>query len=86
MTLKHGPVAFGVLTAALAISALYELYRATVVREVPEFDVFNPLAGLFYVACVGVSALILTDERWAWWVVSILVLALFSLGPFTTIR
>ena len=36
--------------------------------------------GAVYLALVGISALVLTDKRWAWWVVLILVLFLLSVG------
>ena len=66
---------FSVLAAAFAISALYQLYRAALM-EVPEYDAFTPATGVAYLAFIGISALVLTDRRWAWWVVSALVLAL----------
>lgn len=79
MILKQSTVTFGVLAAAFAISALYQLYRAALM-EVPEYDAFTPATGAAYLGFIGISALVLTDRRWAWWVVSALVLALLALG------
>jgi len=81
MPLKQSTVTFGVLAAAFAISALYQLYRASLM-EVPEYDAFTAATGAAYLAFVGISALVLTDRRWAWWAVSVLVLALLALGVF----
>jgi hypothetical protein len=39
LILRRSTVAFGVLLAAFVISALYQLYRATLM-EVPEYDAF----------------------------------------------
>jgi len=57
-------VAFGVLLAAFVISALYQLYRVTLM-EVPEYDAFTVATGVAYLAFVGISALVLTGRRWA---------------------
>jgi hypothetical protein len=48
--------------------------------EVPEYDSFTVTMGIIYAAFIGVSALVLTDRRWSWWIVSVLVLLLLSLG------
>ena len=81
MSLKHHVVAFWTLAAAFVISALYQLYRSALM-EVPEYDAFTAATGAAYLAFVGISALVLTDRRWAWWAVSVLVLALLALGVF----
>jgi hypothetical protein len=81
MALKQSTVTFGVLLAAFAISALYQVYRATLMEN-PGYDAFTPVTGASYLSFIGISALVLTDRRWAWWVVSILVLAMLSLGVF----
>jgi hypothetical protein len=81
MALKHHIVAFWTLAAAFVISALYQLYRSALM-EVPEYDAFTLTTGIVYAAFIGVSALVLTDRRWAWWIVSVLVLLLLSLGVF----
>ena len=81
MSLRQNTLTFGVLTAAFAVSALYQAYRA-MLSEVPEYDVFTPMTGVVYLAFVGISALVLTDRRWAWWVVSVFVIALLALGTF----
>jgi len=81
MNLKHNTVTFYALAAAFVASALYQAYRATRM-EIPEYDAFTLMVGAFYLICVGVSALVLTDRRWAWLVVSVLVLALLSIGVF----
>ena len=64
MILKQSTVTFGVLAAAFAISALYQLYRAALM-EVPEYDAFTPATGAAYLGFIGISALVLTDRRWA---------------------
>jgi hypothetical protein len=81
MALKHHIVAFWTLAAAFVISAVYQLYRSALM-EVPEYDAFTLTTGNVYAAFIGVSALVLTDRRWAWWIVSVLVLLLLSLGVF----
>jgi hypothetical protein len=81
VVLRQSSVAFGVLLAAFVISALYQLYRATLM-EVPEYDAFTGATGAAYLVFVGISALVLTDRRWAWLVVLALVLALLSVGVF----
>ncbi|HEV2124969.1 MAG TPA: hypothetical protein VGW38_19650 [Chloroflexota bacterium] len=78
--LSRSTATFGVLTSAFVISALYQAYRATIM-EIPE-DAFTVTSGAGYAAFVGVSALLLTRKRWAWWAVSALVLFLLLLGPF----
>jgi hypothetical protein len=79
-TLKQSTATFGVLVAAFAVSALYQIYRA-MLMEIPE-DAFTVTTGVIYVALVGVSALVLTDRRWAWWIVSTFALFLLSVGVF----
>jgi hypothetical protein len=81
MTIKHHVLAFGVLAAAFAASALFQLYRS-MLMEVPEYDAFTVTTAFAYATFVGVSALVLTDRLWAWWLVSALVLALLSVGVF----
>ena len=81
MILKQNTLTLGVLTAAFAVSALYQAYRA-MLAEVPEYDVFTPMTGVIYLAFVGISALVMTDRYWAWWVVSVFVIALLALGTF----
>lgn len=81
MTLKQSTITFGVLATAFIFSALYQAYRAALM-EVSEYDAFTPAMGVAYLAFTGISALVLTGRRWAWWVVSVLVLALLALGVF----
>src|SRR5215212_10476778 len=50
--------------------------------EIPEYDAFRVTTGIVYAPFIGVSALVLTDRRWAWWVVSVLVLLLILVGIF----
>ena len=79
-TLRQSTATFGILASAFAISALYQAYRGTIM-EIPD-DAFTPTTVLIYAAFVGVSALVLTDKRWAWGLVSALVLFFLGLGPF----
>ena len=79
-TLRQSTAAFGILASAFAISALYQAYRGTIM-EIPD-DAFTPTTVLIYAALVGVSALVLTDKRWAWGLASALVLFFLALGPF----
>jgi hypothetical protein len=81
MSLKHHIVAFWTLAAAFVISALYQLYRSALM-EVPQYDAFTLTTGIVYASFIGVSALVLTGRRWAWWVVSVLVLLLLLVGVF----
>jgi hypothetical protein len=81
MVLRHHIVAFRTLAAALVISALYQLYRS-VFMEIPEYDSFSLTTGVVYASLIGVSALVLTDRSWAWWVVSVLVLLLVLISVF----
>ncbi len=79
-TLRQSTATFGILASAFAISALYQAYRGTLM-EIPE-DAFTATTALIYAALVGVSALVLTDKRWAWGLVSALVLVFLALGSF----
>jgi len=81
MSLKHHIVAFWTLAAAFVISAVYQLYRS-VLMEVPQYDAFTLTTGIIYASLIGVSALVLTNRRWAWWVVSGLVVLLVLVGVF----
>ena len=81
MILKQSRVTFGVLAAAFFFSALYQAYRAAIM-EVPEYDGFSLSMGVIYLAFVGVSALVLTDRRWAWILISAFVLLLLAVGVF----
>jgi hypothetical protein len=81
MSLKHHIVTFWTLAAAFVISAVYQLYRSALM-EVPQYDAFTLVTGIVYASFIGVSALVLTDRRWAWWVVSVLVLLLLLVGVF----
>ena len=81
MILKQNTLTFSVLVAAFAVSALYQAYRA-MLNEVPEYDAFTPMTGVVYLAFVGISALVMTDRCWAWWVVSVFVIALLALSIF----
>jgi hypothetical protein len=80
LILKQSTVTFGVLAAAFAISALYQLYWAALM-EVPEYDAFTPATGAAFLGFIGISALVLTDRRWAWWVVPALVLGVLWYYP-----
>jgi hypothetical protein len=75
MVLRHHIVAFWTLAAALVISAVYQLYRSAFM-EIPRYDAFTPTTGVVYASFIGVSALVLTARRWAWLVVSVLVVLL----------
>jgi hypothetical protein len=81
MSLKHHIVAFWTLAAAFVISALYQLYRSALM-EIPDYDAFTLTTGIVYASFIGVSALVLADRRWAWWVVSVLVILLLLVGVF----
>jgi len=65
MTIRQDSFAF-VVFVAFAISAFYQAYRAALM-EVPERDAFGVAMGVGFLALVGISALVLTGRRWAWW-------------------
>ena len=79
MVLRHHIVAFRTLAAAFVISAVYQLYRSAFM-EIPEYDSFTLTTAVVYASLIGVSALVLTDRHWAWWVVSVLVVLLVLVG------
>ena len=79
MILKHNTLTFGILAAAFVVSALYQLFRS-MVMEVPKYDAFTLTTGMTYAVFVGISALVLTDRRWAWRVVLVFVFALLAAG------
>lgn len=81
MILKQNTLTFSVLVTAFAVSALYQVYRA-MLNEIPKYDAFTPMTGAGYLAFVGISALVLPDTRWAWWVVSVFVIVLLALSIF----
>ncbi|MBA2345674.1 MAG: hypothetical protein H0V83_11400 [Rubrobacter sp.] len=80
MKLKQNTLTFGILAAAFVFSAAYQLYRATLM-QVPD-DAFTVGTGFAYAIFVGISALVLTDRRWAWWMISAFVLVLVAVGAF----
>ena len=79
MVLRHHIVVFWTLAAALVISAVYQLYRSAF-NEIPRYDAFTLTTSVVYASLIGVSALVLTDRSWAWWVVSVLVVLLVLVG------
>ena len=79
MILKQNTLTFGILAAAFVCSALYQLFRS-MLMEVPKHDAFTVTTGIAYAVFVVISALVLTDRRWAWWVVLVFVFALLALG------
>jgi hypothetical protein len=81
MVLRHHIVAFWVLALAFVVSAVYQLYRSAFM-QIPRYDAFTPTTCVAYACLIGVSALVLTDKRWAWWVVSMLVVLLIVVGVF----
>jgi hypothetical protein len=81
MILKQSTLTFGVLASAFVVSALYQAYRA-MLYEVPRYDAFTLMYGVAYLAFVGISALVLTDRRWAWWTILVFVIALLAIGTF----
>jgi hypothetical protein len=80
MSLKHHIVAFWTLAAAVVISAVYQLYRSAFMEI--QYDAFTLTTAVVYASLIGVSALVLTNRRWAWWVVSGLVLLLVLVSVF----
>jgi hypothetical protein len=81
MALKQSTLTFGVLALAFVVSALYQWYRA-MLYEVPRYDAFTLMYGVAYLAFIGISALVLTDRRWAWWTILVFVISLLALGTF----
>jgi hypothetical protein len=81
MAIRQDRLTLVVLVAAFGLSALYQLYRAMLL-EVPRYDTFTAVMGAAYVVLVGISALVLTNRRWAWLVVSGLVIFLLAVSVF----
>ena len=74
------PVLWLTASAALAVSPIYQAYRA-MLDEI-SYDAYTPMIGVVYLAFVGISALVLTERRWAWWTILIFVITLLALGTF----
>ena len=74
------PVLWLTASAALAVSPIYQAYRA-MLDEI-SYDAYTPMIGVLYLAFVGISALVLTERRWAWWTILIFVITLLALGTF----
>jgi hypothetical protein len=81
MAIRQDRLTFVALVVAFGFSALYQLYRSMLL-EVPRYDAFTLTMGSAYLVLVGISALILTNRRWAWWTVSGLVILLLAVGVF----
>jgi hypothetical protein len=78
----HRRQTFLILVAAFGVSLVYEIYRDTVMAGTTQYDTVGQLvAGLvFYAIAFGVSALLLTDKGWAWWVVTVFLAVLLVLA------
>jgi lysylphosphatidylglycerol synthetase-like protein (DUF2156 family) len=72
----------GVLAAAFVLSLAYSVI-VTFTGSHEEYSLAEPsILWAFYAVGFGLAALALTDRVWAWWVVTVAVLALIAVGIF----
>ena len=74
--------AFWILLTTFTLSLGYEVYRDIAKAGVSPFDTFNPALALFYLIGFGMTVLVRTNQRWAWWLVLLFTLGLIALGTF----
>ena len=74
--------AFWILLTTFTLSLGYEVYRDIAKAGVSSFDTFNPALVIFYLIGFGMTVLVRTNQRWAWWLVLLFTLGLIALGTF----
>lgn len=74
--------AFWILLTTFTLSLGYEVYRDIARAGVSSFDTFHPALVLFYLISFGMTVLVRTNRRWAWWLVLLFTLGLIALGTF----
>ena len=74
--------AFWILLTTFTLSLGYEVYREISKASVSSFDTFNPALVIFYLLGFGMTVLVRTNQRWAWWLVLLFTLGLIALGTF----
>lgn len=79
MTITYARAASTLLLAATAMSAGYQLYRATVATH-PEVDRFGLDAGIGYAVLTAVAVALSSDRRVAWWAAGLLTTGLLAYG------
>jgi hypothetical protein len=73
---------FWALVATFTLSLSYEVYRDIAKAGVSSFDAFNSALAIFYLVCFGMTFLVRTNQRWAWWCMLLFTLGLIALGTF----
>jgi hypothetical protein len=72
MTITYRSLASTLLLIALAVSATFQLYRASLGTPYA-VDRFGLAAAVAYTALFAVAAAIRTNRRWVWWSVAVLL-------------
>src|SRR5260370_16447392 len=71
-----------ILLTTFTLSLGYEVYRDIAKAGVSPFDTFNPALVIFYLIGFGITVLVRTNQRWAWWLGLLFPLGLIALGTF----
>lgn len=74
--------AFWTLLVTFTISSGYEVYRGVSGTGIASFDTVNAVLFIYYLVGFGMAVLVRTNQRWAWWLVLLLTLALIAVGTF----
>ena len=72
MTITYRSLASTLLLVAVALSAAFQLYRASLGTPYA-VDRFGLTAAVAYTALFAVAAAIRTNRRWVWWSVAVLL-------------
>lgn len=73
MTLTYRSLASALLFIAVSISAVFQLYRASLGTPYAVDD-FSLTAAVAYTVMFAVAAAVRTDRRWVWWSVGVLLI------------
>ena len=79
--LSYHVVTSWTLVSAQTISALYQVYRSTIM-EVPQSDAFGAPAVIGYTILFTLALLVRLGRRWTWWLTLLSTLAMLNFGIF----
>ena len=69
------------LVSAQTISALYQVYRSTIM-EAPQYDAFGAPAVIGYTILFALAWLARLGRRWTWWLTLLWTIAMINFGIF----
>ncbi len=79
--IEYRTFTFWTLVTAQSVSALYQLYRSTIM-EAPQYDAFGTGAVIGYAVLFGFAFLARLGKRWTWWLTLLSTTALNLFGIF----